>query len=276
MWERYRAAEAKNAEAMKTGGKTDRVDLDELKTNIEERIRAMGTNLRKQVAAGDLSEEDAKAKFEKGEARMWERYRAAEAQNAEAGKSTLDYDAAVRKMTEMVEAGTITREQMQQRLEQMKDRMGASEESANTDDREQQRQNRIRYQAAFDELTEMVKDGKITRQQMEGRLEDIKDRMGVSRNSKAPSRAEYMEAEKKMAAMVKAGEITKEQMQQRLDRMKQDGSRKQRKTGKDGGRRMSRDDYDAAVKRMIEMVEDGTITREQMQQRLDRMKQADE
>ena len=252
------------------------VDLDELRTNIEERVRAMGMNLRKQVVAGEITADEAKARFEEGEARMWERYRAAEAQNAEAGKSTLDYDAAVRKMTEMVEAGTITREQMQQRLEQMKDRMGASEESANTDDREQQRQNRIRYQAAFDELTEMVKDGKITRQQMEGRLEDIKDRMGVSRNSKAPSRAEYMEAEKKMAAMVKAGEITKEQMQQRLDRMKQDGSRKQRKTGKDGGRRMSRDDYDAAVKRMIEMVEDGTITREQMQQRLDRMKQADE
>ena len=207
---------------------------------------------------------------------MWERYRAAEAQNAEAGKSTLDYDAAVRKMTEMVEAGTITREQMQQRLEQMKDRMGASEESANTDDREQQRQNRIRYQAAFDELTEMVKDGKITRQQMEGRLEDIKDRMGVSRNSKAPSRAEYMEAEKKMAAMVKAGEITKEQMQQRLDRMKQDGSRKQRKTGNDGERRMSRADYAEAVEKMTKMVENGTITREQMQQRLDRMKQADE
>ena len=276
MWARYRAAEAKNAEAMKAGVKNNRVDLDELKTNIEERLRAMGMNLRKQVAAGEITADEAKARFEKGEARMWDRYRAAEAQNAEAGKSKLDYDAAVKKMTEMVEDGTITREQMQQRLEQMKDRMGASDRSANTDDREQQRQNRIRYQAAFDELTEMVKDGKITREQMEQRLEDVKDRMGGSQRSETPPTVEYMEAEKKMAAMVKAGEITKEQMQQRLDRMKQDGSKKQRKTGKDGGRRMSRNDYDAAVKRMIEMVEDGTITREQMQQRLDRMKRADE
>ena len=97
---------------------------------------------------------------------MWERYRVAEAQNAGAGKSKLDYDAAVRKMTGMVEDGTITREQMQKRLEQMKDRMGGSQ------------------------------------------------------NSKAPTRVEYTEAEKKMAAMVKAGEITREQMQQRLDRMK--------------------------------------------------------
>ena len=198
------------------------VDLDELKTNIEERVRAMGANLRKQVAAGEITADEAEARFEKGEARMWERYRAAEAQNAGAGKSKLDYDAAVRKMTGMVEDGTITREQMQNRLEQMKDRMGGSQ------------------------------------------------------NSKAPTRVEYTEAEKKMAAMVKAGEITKEQMQQRLERMKQDGSKKQRKTGKEGGRRMSRTDYDAAVKRMTEMVEDGTITREQMQQRLDRMKRADD
>ena len=222
MWERYRAAEARNAEAMKNGARTDRVDLDELKTNIEERIRAMGMDLRKQVAAGEITADEGRARFEKGEARMWERYRAAEAKNAEAGKSKRDYDAAVRKMTEMVEDGKITREQMQRRLEQMKDRMGGS------------------------------------------------------RKPEAPDGAEYMEAERKMAAMVKAGEITKEQMRQRLDRMKQDGSKKQRKTGKDGGRRMSRNDYDAAVKRMTEMVEDGTITREQMQQRLDRMKQAEE
>ena len=222
MWERYRAAEARNAEVMKNGARTDRVDLDELKTNIEERIRAMGMDLRKQVAAGEITADEGRARFEKGEARMWERYRAAEAKNAEAGKSKRDYDAAVRKMTEMVEDGKITREQMQRRLEQMKDRMGGS------------------------------------------------------RKPEAPDGAEYMEAERKMAAMVKAGEITKEQMRQRLDRMKQDGSKKQRKTGKDGGRRMSRNDYDAAVKRMTEMVEDGTITREQMQQRLDRMKQAEE
>ena len=222
MWERYRAAEARNAEAMKNNARTDRVDLDELKTNIEERIRAMGMDLRKQVAAGEITADEGRARFEKGEARMWERYRAAEAKNAEAGKSKRDYDAAVRKMTEMVEDGKITREQMQRRLEQMKDRMGGS------------------------------------------------------RKPEAPDGAEYMEAERKMAAMVKAGEITKEQMRQRLDRMKQDGSKKQRKTGKDGGRRMSRNDYDAAVKRMTEMVEDGTITREQMQQRLDRMKQAEE
>ncbi|MCP4796478.1 MAG: M48 family metalloprotease [Phycisphaeraceae bacterium] len=126
MWMRYKAAEDKNAFAMKGDAKTPQIDLDELKVEIEERLRAMGADLRKQVAAGEMSEEDAKARFKKGEERMWMRYQAAEEKNADAmkagkaGMSKADYDAAVRKMTEMVKAGKITREQMQKRLDRMK------------------------------------------------------------------------------------------------------------------------------------------------------------
>jgi beta-lactamase regulating signal transducer with metallopeptidase domain/kynurenine formamidase len=126
MWMRYRAAEEKNAFAMKGDAKTPQIDLDELKTGIEARIKAMGIDLRKKVAAGEMSEEDAKARFKKGEERMWMRYEAAEQKNADAmkagkaGMSKADYDAAVRKMTEMVKAGKITREQMQKRLDRMK------------------------------------------------------------------------------------------------------------------------------------------------------------
>ena len=113
--------------AQDRGGSDARdIDLDELKAGIEARIKAMGADLRKQVAAGEISEEDAKARFDEGEKRMWMRYRAAEAKNAEAMKKTAsersmsDYDAAVRKMTEMVKNGEMTREQMQQRLDRMK------------------------------------------------------------------------------------------------------------------------------------------------------------
>jgi hypothetical protein len=129
MWMRYKAAEEKNAFAMKGDAKTPQIDLDELKAKIEERVRTMGADLRKQVAAGEMSEEDAKARFKKGEERMWMRYEAAEQKNADAmkagktgkaGMSKADYDAAVKKMTEMVKAGKITREQMQKRLGRMK------------------------------------------------------------------------------------------------------------------------------------------------------------
>ena len=120
MWMRYKAAEAKNADAMRTAAKNDGIDLDELKTKIEERVLGMGMNLEKQVAAGEISEADAKARFEEGEKKMWMRYRAAEEKAAAGGKSKADYNAAVEKMTDMVKAGKITREQMQQRLERMK------------------------------------------------------------------------------------------------------------------------------------------------------------
>ena len=53
---------------------------------------------------------------------MWERYRAAEEKVADGERRTpgSEYDAAVEKMTEMVEDGRITRKQMQQRLDRMK------------------------------------------------------------------------------------------------------------------------------------------------------------
>ena len=168
MWMRYRAAEEKNAGAMKARAKNDRIDLDELKAGIEERIRAMGSDLRKQVAAGEISEADAKARFEEGEKRMWMRYRAAEAQNAEAGKSRSDYDAAVKKMTEMVKNGEMTREQMQQRLDRMK-RADSKDEKAGD-----RRRSRTDYDAAVKKMTEMVKNGEMTREQMQQRLDRMK------------------------------------------------------------------------------------------------------
>ena len=44
----------------------------------------------------------------------------ADAKQVDLGMSKADYDAAVEKMTEMVKAGKITRQQMQQRLDRMK------------------------------------------------------------------------------------------------------------------------------------------------------------
>ena len=146
----------------------NQVDLDELKSKIEERVRAMGMDLRKQVAAGEISEADAKARFEEGEKRMWMRYRAAEAQNAEAGKSRSDYDAAVKKMTEMVKNGEMTREQMQQRLDRMK-RADSKDEKAGD-----RRRSRTDYDAAVKKMTEMVKNGEMTREQMQQRLDRMK------------------------------------------------------------------------------------------------------
>lgn len=58
-------------------------ELAALKAGIEARLRKMGEELRRQVAAGELTAEDARAKFEAAEKRMWTRYRAAESKERE-------------------------------------------------------------------------------------------------------------------------------------------------------------------------------------------------
>ncbi|HAW94727.1 MAG: hypothetical protein CMJ33_04665 [Phycisphaerae bacterium] len=173
-----------------------------------------------------------------------------------------DYAEAARKMAAMVEAGDITREQMQQRLDRMRMQMGESKSKAPT---------KLDYMEAEKKMSAMVKSGEITREQMQQRLDRMRMAMTEdSRKAKAPSRVEYMEAERKMTAMVKAGEITREQMQQRLERMKFEIERSMSKESKSEG--FSRREYKEAQGRLMEMLEAGEITREQMQQRLDRMK----
>jgi len=202
MWMRYKAAEEKNAFAMKGDAKTPQIDLDELKAKIEERVRAMGADLRKQVAAGEMSEADARAKFAEGEKRMWMRYKAAEEKNAfamEADAKTPQID-----------------------LDELKTGIEA------------------RIKAMGIDLRKKVAAGEMSEEDAKARFKKGEERMWMR----------YEAAEQKNADAMKAG-----------------------KTGKAG---MSKADYDAAVKKMTEMVKAGKITREQMQKRLGRMKQADD
>jgi uncharacterized protein YajQ (UPF0234 family) len=92
----------------------------------------MGKNLREQVAAGELDADDAKAKYDAAEKQMWIRYRAAEAKQAgndsdQKKMSQADYDDAVKKMTEMVKAGTITREDFVKAMATMEKMVAAGE-----------------------------------------------------------------------------------------------------------------------------------------------------
>ncbi len=173
-----------------------------------------------------------------------------------------DYAEASRKMSAMVDAGEITREQMQQRLDRMRMAMGGAKSDV---------PNKVDYMEAERKMTAMVEAGEITREQMKQRLDRMRMAMsGENRKAKAPGRVEYMEAEKKMTEMVRSGEITREQMKQRLDRMKIEIERSMSKDSDSKG--FSRGDYKEAHGKMMRMVEAGEITEEQMQQRLDRMK----
>ena len=223
--------------AQDRGGSDARdIDLDELKAGIEARIKAMGERLAEQVAAGEISEADAKARFEEGEKRMWMRYRAAEERNATRGNSEVDYEAAVMKMTEMVKNGEITKEQMQQRLDRMK-RAGSPTEAADRID--------------LDELKAEIEE------RLRAMGADLRKQVAAGEISEEDAKARFDEGEQRMWMRYRAAEA------KNADAMKKSAS----------GR--SRTDYDAAVRKMTEMVKNGEMTREQMQQRLDRMKQAE-
>ena len=192
------------------------------------------------------------------------------------GKPKADYDAAVAKMTEMVEAGEITREQMNQRLEQMKMRMSGEYEKRDPRSRADDKERAMRVAGMLMQLGKAVEAGEITAEQAMKRVMDAARRMGMdtAREEHAPAdqrnaRAEYAAAAEKMAAMVEAGEITREQMQERLDEMRR---RMANADGADRKPSMTKAEYDEVAAKMLKMLEAGEITREQMQQRLDGMK----
>ena len=199
-------------------------------------------------------------------------------------KARMEYKEASDKMAEMVKAGKMTREQMQQRLDRMRMKMSGAGKSAKTDDLGQQRQNRLRYKEASDKMTEMVNAGKMTREQMQQRLDRMRMEMSGARGSsksdnrdqQRKARMEYQEASDKMAEMVKEGKITREQMQQRLDRMREamGASDKSAKTDNRDQQRQNRLRFQEASDKMAEMVKDGKITRKDMETRLDEMKKA--
>ena len=76
-------------------------------------------------------------------------------------------------MQKMVEAGDITREQMDQRLGEMKGMMDKSSDS--------ERKMKLEYERAVAKMTEMVKNGEMTRQQMQERLERMRKEMSSDR-----------------------------------------------------------------------------------------------
>ncbi|MHC4246429.1 MAG: M56 family metallopeptidase, partial [Planctomycetota bacterium] len=174
--------------AQDRGGSDARdIDLDELKAGIETRIEAMGEDLREQVANGEISEADAKARYAAAERRMWMRYRAAEERNATRGKSEVDYEAAAERMIEMVKNGEITKEQMQQRL----DRMTQAETKKDKPDA-RRRMSRTDYDAAVERMSEMARNGEITKEQMQQRLDRMKQ-AGSKEGAKVQERADLDE-----------------------------------------------------------------------------------
>ena len=78
-------------------------------------------------------------------------------------------------MEKMVQDGEITAEQMQQRLVEMRKMMGRPSEKKEPSQRTVTRQ---QYAEAEAKMEQMVKDGKITREQMQQRLAAMRKLIG--------------------------------------------------------------------------------------------------
>jgi len=213
------------------------------------------------------------------------------------GITRQDYADAQAAMQKMVDAGEITKSQMDARLIEMRQMIGKSQPQITRKDyaeaqaamqkmvdageitkvqmdgrlarmrkmigRSQPQITQKDYDNAVAKMTEMVKSGELTREQMQIRLQDMKKMM--AKNSTI-TREDYAKAATDMQKMVEEGKITEKQMKQRLDRMRL-------MIGKDKSQRqVTRQDYADAQATMQKMVEEGTITEEQMQQRLGEMR----
>jgi thermostable 8-oxoguanine DNA glycosylase len=121
-------------------------------------------------------------------------------------------------------------------------------------------------------MEKMVEAGEITVEQMQQRLIEMRKLIGrPSEKPRTVTRQQYAEAQAKMQKMVEDGEITAEQMQQRLAGMRKMMGRPSEKE-ETSQRTVTRQQYAEAEAKMEQMVKDGKITAEQMQQRLASMR----
>jgi beta-lactamase regulating signal transducer with metallopeptidase domain len=241
-----------NDEASRRGEQEDREDPR------ASRMGAMMIQLGKALESGEITPEQALERV-MGAAKRMQMNVTDEKKLVDQRQARAQYAEAAAKMTAMVKAGEITKEQMQKRLDEMRRRMSGDAGS-------KRGMSKAEYDKAVAEMVEMVKSGKITREQMQERLDQMNKAMKDGESNRKFSEADIKAAYEKMQKMVEAGEITREQMDQRLAEMKgmMDKS-------SDSERKMKLE-YERAVAKMTEMVRNGEMTRQQMQERLDRMR----
>jgi len=169
------------------------------KNQHQEMMTAMKERMAAAIENGTLTEEQVK--------KIWSMSKNM-SDSDDGGKiSRKDYEQAVATMKKMVEAGELTREQMQEKIEAMKKQMGTERTITRED-----------YAKAQAELQELVDAGKITEDQMNARLNRMRKMIGRSTGQQdAENRGregvsdDCMELRRKLGEAVRAGEMTREE-----------------------------------------------------------------
>ena len=156
-----------------------RVSITDGNARAEAYLNDAGREIRMAIKNGEMTEEEGRLKYAAIAKRVEKRMAGAKPKTAgtDSRARRARYQEAVDKMTEMVKAGEITREDMKTRLGEMRKAMSQSSDRDTSS--ADQRARRARYQEAVDKMTEMVKAGEITQEQMETRLERMKKAMSA-------------------------------------------------------------------------------------------------
>ncbi|MEC9477251.1 MAG: hypothetical protein VX764_09455 [Planctomycetota bacterium] len=238
--------------------------------DTERQLREAGTKLREAIAAGEMTREEARARFEELRKKLTaEKARAAQQREQARPKPEKKRNregAAIRARLEAaIESGAMTWEQARDKYIELMEK----------DDRGRGALIRAR-------LEEGIAAGKITEDQAveiyiemmeEGQQDSDEKQAGDEKEppQRTFTRQQYADAQARMEKMVEAGEITAEQMKQRLGEMRKriGGTTEKKETSQ---RTFTRQQYADAQARMKKMVEEGKITAEQMEERLASMR----
>ncbi len=205
-----RVAAAKKERAAPDAAK-EAVDLEELKSKIDARLKALAESLKKQVAAGEISAEESRERFMDAESRMLARYEAAEVAQAKAGGGDV--------MAELEELRRTARARLQGYKEQLAERVEAGEltaEEAEAEYKAAEAKVQRRVRAAYAERMAQGErvGGKIDlaelKRGIEARLRKMKDgldsKVDSGEMSEADAKAEYEAAERQMWTRYRAAE----------------------------------------------------------------------
>ena len=269
---------------------------------------AIQKRLGQAVKAGEISRGQAGAMLDALKGERGRDARQDSDQDMEARKNR--YIEGVKKIEEMVKEGKVSKEDAEKRLGQMRARMFPSKDGAKDSKRAKGRSNadqemeysKREYMAAAEKIERMFKEGKVSKEDAEKRLDQMRKKMFPERgttkakigyplrdkNTEEASKREYMAAAEKIEAMVKEGKVSKEDAEKRLGQMRarmfpskgkaqdkpQDRGKAKNKAKVDADMDARKQRYMEGVRYMEGAVKAGRLSKEDAEKRLIELRKA--
>ena len=223
--------------------------------------------LDKAVAAGRISEEDAKARLN-GMRRMM----AGQSERGQRGITIEEYKRAEAKMRKMIEDGKAKPEDVERRLIEMRKMIGDQSKRGGERQRTTRGDKRTEYEGFERRIKAAVRQGKMTREEAGEKLKGFRRRMEMAkqaeRGERSITRKDYARVEAELDKAIAEGRISEEDAKARLNGMR----REMAKQAEHGERSITVEEYKRAEAKMRKMIEDGKAKPEDVERRLIEMR----